>query len=147
MQIRTAKFSDCGRILRLVEAYYKLDSIAFDERTTGRALKRLLKDKSLGCVWVIDTGRALAGYLILTYNYDLEFGGREGMLTDFYIAPRYRRRGLGAQMIVAVREFCRAERIGTIELQVTRENRAAQAFYRALGFKTWNRIVMSIEVE
>ena len=147
MQIRTAKFSDCGRILRLVEAYYKLDSIAFDERTTGRALKRLLKDKSLGCVWVIDTGRALAGYLILTYNYDLEFGGREGMLTDFYIAPRYRRRGLGAQMIAAVREFCRAERIGTIELQVTRENRAAQAFYRALGFKTWNRIVMSIEVE
>ena len=90
---------------------------------------------------------ALGGYLILTYNYDLEFGGREGMLTDFFIAPRYRRRGLGAQMIAAVREFCRAGRIGTIELQVTRENRSAQAFYRALGFKTWDRIVMSIEAE
>lgn len=147
VQIRTAKLSDFARILRLVAAYYKFDGIAHDERSTERALRKLLKDKSLGCIWVIDTGRALAGYLILTYNYDLEFGGREGMLTDFFIAPRYRRRGLGAQMIAAVREFCRAERIGTIELQVTRENRSAQAFYRALGFKTWDRIVMSIEAE
>jgi GNAT superfamily N-acetyltransferase len=94
---------------------------------------------------VIDTGAALAGYSILTYNFDLEFGGRQGILTDFFIAPRYRRKGRGRQLIEAVRSFCSSERIGTIELQVTRENRDALEFYRALGFEMLDRIVMSIE--
>ena len=143
--IRPAKSRDFSRVLQLVKAYYKFDSIAFDEVTTGRALRELMRDESLGRVWVIDTGRSLAGYSILTYNFDLEFGGLEGMLTDFYIAARYRRKGLGARMIAAMREFCASEGIGTIELQVTRENRAAQTFYRALGFETLDRMVMTIE--
>lgn len=144
-QIRIAKRSDFKELLALVAAYYRFDSITFDEVTTGRALRKLLADRSLGRVWVFDTGTALGGYSILTYNFDLEFGGKEGLLTDFFIAARYRRKGLGARMIAAIREFCVREGIGTIELQVTGENRAARAFYRALGFKTSGRIVMTIE--
>jgi GNAT superfamily N-acetyltransferase len=143
-RIRFAKTSDFEPLLRLVAAYYKFDSIAFDEQGTGLALSKLLRNKSLGRAWVIDTGTALAGYAILTYNYDLEFGGLQGMLTDFFIASRYRRKGLGARMIDAVRKFCISEGIGTIELQVTRDNRNAVAFYTVLGFKNSDRIVMSI---
>jgi ribosomal protein S18 acetylase RimI-like enzyme len=145
--IRAARHRDFRPLIRLVKAYYRFDSIAFDERGTGRALSKLMRDKSLGRIWVIDTGRALAGYLILTYNYDLEFGGMEGMITDLYLASRYRGKGLGARMIAAVREFCRREKIRAIELQVSRDNRAARSFYRALGFKSLDRIVMSTEVE
>ncbi|HEY6420507.1 MAG TPA: GNAT family N-acetyltransferase [Candidatus Binataceae bacterium] len=147
LKIRLAKSSDFDRLQRLVAAYYAFDAIAFDERVTGRALRRLLSDKSLGRVWVVDSGRALAGYVVLTYNYDLEFGGREGLVTDLFIASRYRRKGLGALLMTTVRDFCRGEKISTIELQVTRDNRAAQAFYRALGYKTLDRVVMSLAVE
>lgn len=131
----------------MVAAYYKFDSIEFNQRVTGRALHRLLHEESLGRVWVIDAGTALAGYAILTYNYDLEFGGTEGMMTDLYVAARYRRRGLGAQVISAISEFCREAGIAAIELQVSRGNRAARSFYRALGFKAWDRVVMSIDVK
>jgi ribosomal protein S18 acetylase RimI-like enzyme len=144
-RIRFAKISDFEKLLRLVAAYYEFDSIAFDKVTTGRALHQLLRAKSLGRVWVIDMGAALAGYSILTYNFDLEFGGLEGILTDFFIAPRHRRKGLGRQLIDAVRKFCASEEIATIELQVTRDNRDALEFYRALGFESLDRIVMSIE--
>jgi ribosomal protein S18 acetylase RimI-like enzyme len=146
-RIRLAKSSDFDLLLRLVAAYYKFDSIAFDERITGRALRRLLSDKSFGRIWVIDSGSALAGYVVLTFNYDLEFGGLEGLVTDLFVAPRYRRKGLGAQMIATVLDFCRSQEISAIELQVTRHNHAAQAFYRALGFKALDRVVMSIEIE
>lgn len=146
-RIRFVTPSDFDRLLRLVAAYYKFDSIEFNQRVTGRALRRLLREEALGRVWVIDAGTALAGYAILTYNYDLEFGGAEGMLTDLYVAARYRRRGLGAQVISAISEFCREAGIATIELQVSRGNRAARSFYRALGFKAWDRVVMSIDVK
>jgi len=48
--------------------------------------------------------------------------------------------------MAAVREYCRSRKISTIELQVTQHNWRAQAFYRALGFKELNRVVMSREV-
>jgi ribosomal protein S18 acetylase RimI-like enzyme len=146
-KIQLGKSSDFDRLLRLVAAYYKFDSIAFDERVTGRALRRLMSDKSFGRIWVIDSGDALAGYVVLTFNYDLEFGGREGLVTDLFVLPRYRRKGLGARMMATVRDFCRVQEISTVELQVTRHNHAAQAFYRALGFKTLDRVVMSLEIE
>ncbi len=146
MKIRFAASRDFDRLLRLVAAYYRFDSIAFDTRATGAALRRLLRDKSLGRAWVIDSGRELAGYAIVTYNYDLEFGGIEAIMTDLFIGQRHRRKGLGARMIEAVRDFYRHEGIGALELQVNRHNDAAQAFYRALGFEALDRIVMSLEV-
>jgi GNAT superfamily N-acetyltransferase len=146
LKIRPARHSDLARILPLIEAYYTFDSIDFDARVIRPAFSRLLRDKSLGRCWVVDAAGALAGYAILTYNYDLEFGGTEGIITEFFIAPNYRREGLGASMIGTVREFCRSARIGTIELQVSRGNRRARAFYQALGFEPSDRIVMSIDV-
>jgi GNAT superfamily N-acetyltransferase len=133
-------------MLPLIEAYYDFDSIDFDARVIRPALSRLLRDKSLGRGWVVDGGGSLAGYAILTYNYDLEFGGTEGIITEFFIEPNYRREGLGARMIATIREFCRSARIGTIELQVSRGNRSARSFYQALGFEASDRIVMSIAV-
>jgi GNAT superfamily N-acetyltransferase len=147
LKVRPATQSDLARMLPLVEAYYLFDSIDFDARVIRPALSRMLRDKSLGRGWVIDAGGALAGYAILTYNYDLEFGGIEGIITEFFIAPNYRREGLGARMIATLREFCRSARIGTIELQVSRGNRRARAFYQALGFRPSDRIVMSIDVD
>jgi len=138
--------ADFDGLLRLVEAYYKFDSIAFDESVTGRALHRLLRVKSLGQVWVADSRGELTGYVILTYNYDLEFGGIEGLVTDMFVDQRFRRTGIGERLVAAVREYCRSRKISTIELQVTRHNRRAQAFYRALGFKELDRVVMSHEI-
>jgi GNAT superfamily N-acetyltransferase len=145
--IRLAKLADFDALLRLVEAYYKFDSIAFNESVTGGALRRLLRDKSLGRVWVVDTGPRLGGYAILTYNYDLEFGGVEGLLTDMFIVSRYRRRGFGAEMIAAVRDFLRNAGVGALELQVTRANRRARLFYQRLGFKALDRVVMSLDID
>jgi GNAT superfamily N-acetyltransferase len=146
LKIRPATQSDLARMMRLIEAYYAFDSIDFNARVIRPALSRLLRDKSLGRAWVVDAACSLAGYAILTYNYDLEFGGTEGIITEFFIAPNYRREGLGARMITTVREFCRSARIGTIELQVSRGNRRARSFYQALGFEASDRIVMSIDV-
>jgi len=147
ISIGQAKLTDFGALISLVEAYYRFDSIAFDESLTGAALRRLLRNESLGRVWVVDTGTRLAGYAILTYNYDLEFGGVEALLTDMFIVPRFRRRGLGAGLVGAIRDFLRNAGVTTMELQVTRTNRRAQLFYQGLGFKPLDRVVMALDVD
>jgi ribosomal protein S18 acetylase RimI-like enzyme len=145
--IRAARASDLRRLLPLVKAYYAFDGIAYDPDALRTALVRLLKDKNLGRVWTIDTGRGLAGYAVLAFSYDLEFGGREAIITDLFIAARYRRKGYGARLLSMIIAFCRRTALYEIELHVTRENRAAMAFYKSFGFLDRRRIVLTLEVK
>lgn len=80
--------------------------------------------------------------MILTFNYDLEFGGLQGIVTDLFLREKFRGRGLGEQALDCVEEYCRNCGISAVELQVEHANKAAQAFYRKLGFRLLSRIVM-----
>ena len=71
--------------------------------------------------------------MILTFNYDIEFGGMQGIVTDLYLEPSCRRRGLGARLIATGLAFCRS-RSGPVELQVTHTNCRALSSYRKIGF-------------
>lgn len=141
-----ARPDDLGELLELVRAYYQFDGIRFDPESATTALKTLLRRPSLGRVWIArDSGKAV-GYAILTFNYDIEFDGIEGIVTDLFVKANYRGRGLGQRIMAAIDDHCRVKKISTIELQVEQRNRAAQAFYRKLGFARLSRVVMSREV-
>ena len=89
--------------------------------------------------------KRLVAYLVLTFNYDLEFGGLEGMITELYVEARWRRFGVGRRLIDLARCFCHKSGIDTLELQVSRANRKARAFYKSLGFCELDRVVMAID--
>lgn len=143
--IRTARSSDLRELLRLVGAYYRFDRIRFERRTIRGALSTLLRRPALGRVWVAEGRKGLVAYLVLTFNYDLEFGGFEGMITELYVEARWRRFGIGRRLIDLARSFCHKSGIDTLELQVSRNNRKARAFYKSLGFREFDRVVMAIE--
>ena len=142
--IRTARSSDLHPLLRLVGAYYRFDGIRFERARIGGALSTLLRKPAFGRVWVAQDRKRLVAYLVLTFNYDLEFGGLEGMITDLYVETRWRRFGIGRRLIDLARSFCHKSGIDTLELQVSRDNRKARAFYKSLGFREFDRVVMAI---
>jgi ribosomal protein S18 acetylase RimI-like enzyme len=144
--IRPARLSDRAELLALIRSYYRFDHIRFNPRTIAPALDELLRSRSFGRVWIMRDGARPAGYVVLTYNFDLEFGGIEGLVTDLFVDAAYRSCGLGRRSLEVVDDYCRARGIGTVELQVENENVAAQAFYRKLGFKQLSRIVMTRDV-
>ncbi|HXD91169.1 MAG TPA: GNAT family N-acetyltransferase [Candidatus Binataceae bacterium] len=144
--IRPARLTDRAELLALIRAYYRFDHIRFNARTIAPALDKLLRSRSFGRVWIMCDGARPAGYVVLTFNFDLEFGGLEGLVTDLFVDARYRGRGLGRRALDIVDNYCRARGIGMVELQVEDENVEAQAFYRKLGFKQLSRIVMTREV-
>ena len=132
--------------MQLVKAYYAYDSIIYDEDVVETALRRLLRDRSLGRVWVVENSRALIAYAILAYSFDLEFGGQEGIVTDLFIAERFRGKGYGKQLLTAIGRYCKRASIYEIEVVVTRQNRAALGFYIALGFRDRHRTVLSLDL-
>lgn len=55
------------------------------------ALEVLLREPPLGRVWTIHVEEEAVGGVILTFGYDLEFGGPVANITEFYISPSHRR--------------------------------------------------------
>src|SRR6516164_3778977 len=95
VRIKPATARDASILLKLVGAYYRFDRIPFDRKAIASGLSLLLNDQSLGRAWLILNRRRAVGYLVLTFGFDLEFGGRQATITDFYIDAHHRRRGIG----------------------------------------------------
>jgi len=146
IEFRQARIPDAAELLQLIRAYYRFDRIRFRSNTIDSALRKLLRSSSLGRIWIMRDGAKAVGYIVLTFNYDLEFGGFEGIVTDLFILSDYRARGLGRHALALVYAYCRSAGIRTVELQVEEHNKDAQKFYLKHGFRKLSRMVMSRDV-
>src|SRR5258708_39169291 len=111
----------------------------FSASEIAKAAGRLLDRDDLGRVWLLKERDRVAGLLVLTFGYDIEFGGQLAVITDLYVVETHRRKGLGTAAIHLAESFCRAQGIGALELQVERSNAMAMAFYQSLGFLAHDR--------
>jgi hypothetical protein len=83
--IRRARAGDANALLRLMRPpYYRFDKIRFHATSIRPALERSLKNRRRGSVWIVRDGIKAVGYAVLAFNFDLEFGGFDGLVTDLY---------------------------------------------------------------
>src|ERR1051326_7056775 len=85
VQIRTASLRDWDILLKWVKAYYRYDHLPFNRKMIEQGLSELFKHGEFGEAWLMFYGRRCIGYLIFTFLFDLEFGGREVGVTDLFI--------------------------------------------------------------
>jgi ribosomal protein S18 acetylase RimI-like enzyme len=145
-EFNLAKLKDAGVLLKLIREYYAYDEIPWN-RHIPSGLKLFLRNPKYGHAILMKVDQEAAGYLIFTYGFDLEFGGVQVTVTDFYIRPEYRRLGLGKKTLQFFTQFCKSKKIKAIELQAVKSNQKAIAFYRAMGFELYERIPMSKWIE
>lgn len=140
---RSVGAADLETLLPLLRAYWEYDGIAYEEGRVRRGLEVLVATPALGGAWLVEVAGAPVGYFILTWGFDLEFGGRHAWITDLYLVPSQRGQGLGRAVFAFVDELLRAAGVACVELVVEHDNDEAQAFYRALGFKPAERVPMA----
>ena len=104
---------------------------------------RQLAEPDLGRVWLIAERGALAGYLVLTFGYDLEYGGRDSFLTEIYLLPSARGRGIGGRTMAALEAEAAALGARAIHLMVRPENAPTVALYRSAGYEPPPRVLLS----
>ena len=144
--IRPATPPDTPALLASIQAYYAYDHIPYDEAAIRRGLLALAAHPEWGGAWLIWDGDAVAGHFLLTYGFDLEFGGRQATLTELHLHPAHRRRGLGLLAMGEIAHILCEQGIETLELQVEADNHEARAFYDGLGFQAYDRVPMSLRL-
>lgn len=140
---RPAREADLPSILTMMADFNAIESIAFDRASFAPRLRELVDSPALGGVLVFTVDGAAAGYAIVTWGWDLEFGGRDAFLTEIYVAAEWRRQGVGRQGLAAAQAFARAGGAHALHLLVRHDNAPARALYDAEGFAAQPRAIMT----
>ena len=137
--IRPAGLDDLPDLSVLMQEYYAYDELKFNKDSALSALRNLLADEALGRAWLIDRGERTLGYIVLTFGYSLEFGGRDAFIDELYIREPYRGCGIGTRSLELVESAARTMGIRALHLEVDRGNQGARRFYKNRGFTDRSR--------
>jgi ribosomal protein S18 acetylase RimI-like enzyme len=85
------------------------------------------------------------GYALFYRAYATEHGERGLYLQDLYVLPEARRQGTGRALMAAVARACQADGGCYVFWNARPRNRAALAFYRALGARKEPTVMLSLQ--
>jgi ribosomal protein S18 acetylase RimI-like enzyme len=142
-RFRLAGEGDLDALLKLQADFHAEEGIPADPPAFRGAFDRLLRDGSLGRSWLIEEGGAAVGYLVLTFGYSIEHGGRDAFVDELYLVPEHRGRGIGTEALRLAEDACREVGIRVLLLEVADANEPAAALYRRTGFRDRRRRLMS----
>jgi GNAT superfamily N-acetyltransferase len=142
--MRQASKPDVPRLVALMTEFYAEAGTPMDSTQAARAFEALLADDRLGKAWLIQAGDDDVGYVVVTFSYSMEFGGRNGFVDDLFIQRAFRGAGRGTAALAEVRTFCVERGVRALHLETGRDNAAAQALYRRAGFVATDRQLLTL---
>ncbi len=131
VELRPLSRDDFSAALALIRELYELPEV-------GDAPFRPRFDGLIGSVdaapFLALSGDEPAGIAIFRFRRRLGFARFQGWLSDLYVAPSYRGRGIGRVLVQACIEEWRLRQGASIMLETGLANVAARALYESLGF-------------
>lgn len=74
------------------------------------------------------------GFTQLYPSYSSVRAVRNWILNDLYVAPEYRKKGIGEKLIRAAMQFAREQQAKFVQLETAMDNCTAQRLYESIGF-------------
>ena len=144
--MRPATTRDIARLIELMKGFYAESGYVLDEPHAREAFAALLADPRLGRVWMIEGAAGDAGYVVVTFAFGMEYGGLMAAVDDLYLQPAARNQGLGTAALAEVRDFCVAQGIRGITVEVAADNGAARTAYERTGFVANDHLLMTMRL-
>jgi GNAT superfamily N-acetyltransferase len=121
-------------------------SCPFEEAKARAAVETLLRDPSLGRIWLIVVEDEAVGYIVLTFDYSLEYNGKCARVDELFIHKDHRGKGFGSQALRSFEDAARSLGAKTIHLGVHHGNPAIE-LYRRAGFEEHESYLMTKWIE
>lgn len=105
---KIAEIADTEILVQFIREDYDFDGHCFNESIVRTTLAKILKNPTLGRVWLIQQDGKAIGYIVLTFGYSLEYRGRDAFIDEFYIRESDRKQGIGSKVIQFIENACPA---------------------------------------
>src|SRR5258706_11512222 len=133
VSFRSCGPKDHGALLKLVIAYNHFEKNPVHRKRLSQGLDVLLRNPSQGKMWLMENHKKPVGYALLTYNFELEYGGAEGVLRDFFFERHFCNQGVGSLALYEIEDYCRERGVRGVQLQLPLRNKKAAIFFPQTG--------------
>jgi ribosomal protein S18 acetylase RimI-like enzyme len=140
IKVRDARLQDADRIcsFKRESAKANFPGCPFNEQMFRRHLLRQIKARPNN-VLVAEAGGVVAGYI--WFKLVDSTVGAFGRIEHIFVDGKYRKQGIGRELMQSAEDHFRGIGTKKIKLTVTSENEAAVSLYKGIGYET-RRLVM-----
>jgi diamine N-acetyltransferase len=144
LSITQATISDLESLFEMMRHMQKDDpwSEPFHEPTVRANLVELLQSPLYGVVCIVREESIPIAYLVLCFDYSLEYRGKGAWIDELFVEAAHRGKGIGTQLLDLAETVSREHNARVLHLEVNHGNPAIE-LYRRRGFLEHERFLMS----
>jgi GNAT superfamily N-acetyltransferase len=147
-RIESATERDLSLILKLIKSLAEYEKLSHAVISTEEILHDSLFNKRAAEVVIAYAEDEAAGFAVFFQTFSTFLGVPGMYLEDIFVEPKWRRKGLGRQLVLHLARIARERGYGRVEWSVLDWNESAIGFYKALGARPmdeWTMFRLSAE--
>ena len=140
------EISDISIITKMMQDFYAIDNYPMDVEVAKKLFQDFISNEHLGKSWLIYSENEIVGYIILTFIFSFEYGGKIAFVDELFIKETARGKGIGKEAIQFIQREVPKLSLKLLYLEVEPHNENAQKLYLAHDFELHNRKLMKYKV-
>lgn len=140
------EISDISIITQMMQDFYEIDNYPMDIEVAKTLFQEFITHEHLGKSWLIYSENEIVGYIILTFIFSFEYGGKIAFVDELFIKETARGKGFGKEAIQFIQQEVPKLSLKLLYLEVEPHNENAQKLYLAHDFELHNRKLMKYKV-
>lgn len=140
------EISDISIITQMMQDFYAIDNYPMDVEVAKTLFQEFISNEHLGKSWLIYSENKIVGYIILTFIFSFEYGGKIAFVDELFIKETARGKGFGKEAIQFIQSEVSKLSLKLLYLEVEPHNENAQKLYLAHDFELHNRKLMKYKV-
>ena len=146
ISFKPLEIADIEVITQMMQNFYAIDNYPMDVEVAKTLFQEFITNEHLGKSWLIYSENEIVGYIILTYIFSFEYGGKIAFLDELFIKETARGKGFGKEAIQFIQREAPKLSLKLLYLEVEPHNENAQKLYLAHDFELHNRKLMKYKV-
>jgi len=137
---------DISTITHMMQDFYAIDNYPIDIEESKKLFQEFITNENLGKSWLIYSEKEIVGYIILTFIFSFEYGGKIAFIDELFIKETERGKGFGKEAIQFIQREVPKLSLKLLYLEVEPHNENAQKLYLAHDFELHNRKLMKYKI-
>ena len=146
ISFKPLEIADIEVITQMMQNFYAIDNYPMDVEVAKNLFQEFITNEHLGKSWLIYSENEVVGYIILTFIFSFEYGGKIAFVDELFIKETARGKGFGKEAIQFIQSEVPKLSLKLLYLEVEPHNENAQKLYLAHDFELHNRKLMKYKV-
>lgn len=134
--IREMNKKDFNEFLEMANIFYNSNAISgtINSDAILKTFNNIVNDSELVKGYIIEHNSNIAGFFIISFAFQTQYGRCVLLFEDMFIKENYRNLKLGTKVFNYLEETYK-DKVGAIKFEVSKENLRAISLYKKLGYK------------